>query len=268
MKNYRRYSRNWLLALLLLPILRPGFAADNGLSRGPQLKYQYPDSLSGTIYAKDSDSKTALYKFTRQATRSGTKLNVFREFTYPDGRPAARQRLVYEGDELVSLQLEELQIAAAGSATIRADPNQPAKRRLVFAYSKNISSRGKPKSAEQPLQADTLTDDMMGPFLSAHWDALVKGESVRCRYISIPRCDTFGFTFTKSFETTWHDQPAVVVKMAASSFIIASSVGPLFFTLEKKGRHRVLQYVGQTTPKLKIGNKWTDLDAVTVFDWK
>jgi hypothetical protein len=29
----------------------------------------------------------------------------------------------------------------------------------------------------------------------------------------------------------------------------------------------VLQYVGRTTPKLKEGNKWKELDALTVFDW-
>jgi hypothetical protein len=29
----------------------------------------------------------------------------------------------------------------------------------------------------------------------------------------------------------------------------------------------VLQYDGRTTPKLKDGSKWKDLDAATVFDW-
>jgi hypothetical protein len=66
---------------------------------------------------------------------------------------------------------------------------------------------------------------------------------------------------------TYQGKAAVIIKMSASSFIIAALVDPLFFTMEKDGEHRVLQYDGRTTPKLKDGTKWKDLDAVTVFDW-
>jgi hypothetical protein len=45
-------------------------------------------------------------------------------------------------------------------------------------------------------------------------------------------------------------------------------VVPLFFIVETNGEHRILQYTGRTTPRVKAGNKWKDLDAVTVFDWK
>jgi hypothetical protein len=38
--------------------------------------------------------------------------------------------------------------------------------------------------------------------------------------------------------------------------------------MEKNGQHRVLQYTGRTTPKIKFKSGWKDLDAVTVFDWK
>jgi hypothetical protein len=55
--------------------------------------------------------------------------------------------------------------------------------------------------------------------------------------------------------------------MEPTSLIIARLVDPLFFTLEKDGQHRVLQYTGRVTPKTRIGNKWDDLDATVVFDW-
>jgi len=38
------------------------------------LKYEEPRSLAGTIYTKER--KHALYKFTRQATREGSRLKV------------------------------------------------------------------------------------------------------------------------------------------------------------------------------------------------
>ena len=55
--------------------------------------------------------------------------------------------------------------------------------------------------------------------------------------------------------------------MEATSVIIAALIDPIRLTMEKEGRHHVLQYVGRTAPKIKNGNKWNDLDAVTVFDW-
>jgi len=55
--------------------------------------------------------------------------------------------------------------------------------------------------------------------------------------------------------------------MGASSPIIAALVDPLYFTVEKVPPHRVFQYAGRTTPKIRTGGKWNDLDAVTVFDW-
>src|ERR1039457_2176978 len=64
-------------------------------TKGTPLKYEEPKLLLATIYAKGDDRQKALYKFKRVATRSGARLNVLREYTYPDGKPAARERLVY-----------------------------------------------------------------------------------------------------------------------------------------------------------------------------
>ena len=56
--------------------------------------------------------------------------------------------------------------------------------------------------------------------------------------------------------------------MQPTSIVIARLVEPVYFTVEKGGEHRILQYVGRTTPMIRRGNKWEDLDAVNVFDWK
>ena len=99
-------------------------------------------------------------------------------------------------------------------------------------------------------------------------DALSRGEKVKCRYIVVPRSETVGFTFVKDSETTWQGRSVLVVRMEATSRIIAALVDPLFFTMEKDAPHRTVQYVGRTTPKIQVGGKWKDLDAVTVFDWE
>ena len=251
----------FIAVLLALGLLNPARKAG-----GETLAYDKLDFLSGTIYAKGSDEKSPLFTFTRKASRSGSTLNVLREFAYPDGKLASRQRLVYEGNDLVSIELEELQIGAQGSAKITVGPSEPKKHVISFQYGKTTGGRS--RSTQETVRGDALTDDMVGPFLTSHWDNLSKGEALKCRYISIPRGETVGFTFTKDSESQWHGQQVVVIKMAPSSMVIAALVNPLYFMVEKQGAHRVLRYTGRTTPKIKVGNKWSDLDAVTVFDWK
>ena len=125
----------------------------------------------------------------------------------------------------------------------------------------------RPKTNSEPFRADTLVNDMVAPFLLSHWDALVAGRELKCRYIVVPRAETVGFTFKKQSETAWHGRSVYIIKMEPASLIISALVEPLFFTIEKNEPHHVVQYTGRTTPKVKSGPKWTDLDAVTVFDW-
>lgn len=246
----------------------PALGSDTAKPSSAELMYEAPATLAGAVYAKGSGQKTLLFRFKRQASRSGSTLNVSREFTRPDGRPAVRQHVVYNGDELVSFELEELQNGGRGSAKIRRDPGDPAKGVIRFEYTKDTASASKPKTNEEPLQKDTLVDDMIGPFIAAHWDALMKGERVKCRYLSVPRRETVGFTFVKESESTWQGQAVAMIKMEPTSVIIKALVDPVFFAIEKESRHRIRQYIGRTTPKIKAGSKWNDLDAETVYDWK
>ena len=262
-----------LLPTRITAILIGGWASqttsfgDATNTNGTPSKYEEPKLLMGTIYAKESGRRQVLFKFKRVATRSGSKVNVLREYTYPDGKPAARERVVYDGDDLVSYALDELQIGAAGTVKVRREPGNPARNALLFDYIKDLASGGKPKTSTEALRNDTLNGDMVAPFLLSHWGELSKGEKVKCRFVVVPRRETVGFTFEKESDTTLQGRGVVIIRMEATSLIIARLVDPVFFTVEKDGQHRVLQYVGRVTPKTKAGNKWDDLDATVVFEW-
>jgi hypothetical protein len=243
-------------------------AADPKSSDGPKLKYEEPKSLTGEIFAKNPQPEKLLFKMKRTVTRSGRTLDVVRDYTYPDGKLAAREHVIYDGDALVSFELEETQTGAKGSSTIRRDPQNPAKGSVDFEYAKGPDSNAKPKLSSETLDKDTLVGDMVGPFLADHWQKLLRGEKVKCRYIVVPRRETVGFVFVKESESSWRGRDVVIVRMEPSSRLLLALVDPLFFTLEKTRPHRVLQYVGRTTPKRESGVKWKDLDAVAVFDWK
>ena len=173
--------------------------------------------------------------------------------------------MVYAGDDLVSYELDEFQIGAKGHAEIRRDTSAPAKSRICFEYS--TDARSKTKTDSESLQRDTLVNDMIAPFLTSNWDALMSGHEVKCRYIVIPRKETVGFEFRKHSESKREGRNVVTIRMKASSVIIGALIDSIFFTVEKDPPHRVLEYLGRTTPKIKSGSKWKDLDAITVFDW-
>jgi hypothetical protein len=192
------------------------------------LGYEEPRFLSGSIYARGADTNKLLFRFQRTATRTGETLNVRRDFTYPDGKPG--------------------------------------KRSFDFEYSGEAGGRAKTHTEDLPENA--LIGDMVGPFLVAHWDALARGDKVKCRYLVVPRRETLGFTFVKDKDTSYQGQGAILVRMEPSSRLLAALVDPLFFTIETNSPHRVWGYSGRTTPKIRSGNKWKDLDGVTVFDWE
>ncbi len=248
-------------------------AADAAPTNGPVSMFEGPRELTGTVYAKDSGTNKVLYTFKRRATTSGTKVNVLREYMNPDGTPAARERVFYDGDKLISYELDELQIGAGGSVRVLRDPANPGKGTLAFDYNKDVHDTNSVKTSSESLHGativpDTLVGDMIAEFIKIHWNEIFRGEKVRFRYVVVPRRETVGFTFVKDSDTTIAGQPALVVRMEATSPIIAALVDPLYFTVEKASEHRVSKYVGRVVPKIKKGDKWEDLDAVVLFDWK
>jgi len=228
-------------------------------------RYEQPTLLTGTIFDSTNANRRVLYKFKRTVTRSGDTVKAVREYTYPDGKLASRELAIYDGDNLMSYELEELQNNARGDAKL-SHPSNGAPT-ISFRYVPDLKTPDKVKADSEELQPDTLVNDMIAPFLAAHWTQISKGETIRCRYIAASRAETVGFKFAKVSESTREGKPVITVKMSASSFIIAALVDPLYFIMEKDGSHRVLQYDGRTTPKLKDGTNWKDLDAVTIFDW-
>ena len=101
-----------------------------------------------------------------------------------------------------------------------------------------------------------------------HWDDLMRGNTVEFHFISFEWERTFVFQFAKTGESVQHNQPVVQITMQPTSMLLAPFVDPLIFTVEKAGPHRILSYIGRTTPRIQKGGSWKYLDAETVFDWK
>jgi len=247
-----------LILPLLLMLLLPGQTAEIPHPGSP---YESPWFLKGTIYS--SDHKTPLFQFTRRSKSIEGRIEASRDFNYPNGKTAARETVEYNGDQLVSLTLQDFQAGARGSVRVLTTGSSDA-RILHFEYSDKTGA--KLKQADESLRPDTLVTDMIPVFLTSHWDELVRGEELKCRLIVIPRRETVGFSF-RAIAAKPDSAKTVTIRMSASSALIAALVDPVFFVMDKASPHHILEYSGRTTPRMRSGNSWKDLEALTVFDW-
>lgn len=234
----------------------------------PASVYEQPTLKSGTIYEAGSGTNRALFHFRRTVEHSNSLVLVTREFTSPEGTPVAREKMVYSGNRLLSLELEEFQIEAQAVVNVRRNSPDREAGELAFSYATGTGTKTRKKEATESLRPDTLANDMIAPFLAAHWQDLMAGKIVKFRYIAAARAETVGFEFEKVAESTRNGQPVARIKMSPSSYLIAALVDPLYFIVEKRSPHRVLEYTGRTVPKLQSAGKWRDLDALTVFHWE
>jgi hypothetical protein len=241
-------------------LVAPACAADESVRAGAD--FLNPKNLAGTIY--DSDSKKVLFTFRRTAVESNSTIHVLREYTLPNGSLAARERVVYVAGKLASFQLEELQSHAQASVTIQPESKSSAEQRIVFNYTRGSTK----KTGSEKLQPDVVINDMVAPFILAHWDQLMSGATVKLRMVAPSRAETVGFKLVKESETTQDGKPVVIIRMEPGSVIIAQFINPLHFTIERDGSHHILRYSGRTTPSIQRNGKWEYLDALTVFDWK
>jgi hypothetical protein len=231
------------------------------------IAYEEPSEFTGTVYEMNSGTNKVLFTFKRTATRSNTTVHVVRDFNYPSGALAARETIVFERGQLVSFQLDEKQTGSRGSAWVAVDAKNSAKQKLLFDWATTDGGKTKTKTDNEALQPDTLVGDMIPYFIVAHWNELARGDAVNFRFIASSRLETVGFKLVKESEVTSHGKAALRFRMEASSIIIRQIVDPIFFIVEKDGAHRILEYIGRTTPRQREGEKWKDLDARTVYVW-
>jgi len=224
-------------------------------------RFLEPVSLRGSIYPADS-TNAALFTFRRSAHREGERVIANRQYLTPNGTPAATETVEYERDELKRFVLEEFQIQAHGSATFE----KTADGKTVIAFECETGEKRK-KTALETQSGIVLINDTLPYFIAERWDGLMSGKSFAFRYAVIPRLETIGFTIRKTVRPKTTQESEVEVEMRATGWLLQKLVDPIVFTLEMNPPHHIIQYKGRTTPKIRRGRAWEDLDAVTIFDW-
>ncbi len=258
-------ARCFVLLALWCVGLPSGLAAKTASpASSPVYDYAKPRLLTGTLYAIGSDRKEILYTFRRTATRSGSDVHVERQFICTNGTLAEVEKVLYESNELVSFEMQDFPARVSGAIRIEPDPENPTRQKIFISYAHGLNP---PKGRGRTLQPDTVIDDTLYPFMLAHWDELMRGKAVEFHFVSLEWKRTFEFRLGKTGESARNGRPVVQITMRPASVLVAAWVKPLVFTVEKDSPHRILSYIGRTTPRIQKGKSWKYLDAETVFHY-
>ena len=226
--------------------------------------YLEPKLLTGSIY--DKPGGRLLFTFRRTAAQTGDVVSVVREFHDSGGSMASQERVHYERGRLVRFELDERQTAARGNARLEPIGNQ--RQRIHFQYTTRSGRSEKTRQKTETVSDQPLISDMLPGLITKHWDELTRGDTVKFRYIVVPRLETIAFKLKRESSAELRGKKVVRIKMEPASRLLAQFVDPLVFTVEADPPHRILQYWGRTTPKLRSGQSWNDLDALTIFNWE
>ena len=265
-------SANFMIKYWIIPAMFGFFlgwnslAADLTITNSPApFDFATPKVLTGKLYEIGSHRQKLLFNFRRTAERSGSTVRVERKFFCPDGSLAAAENVVYESGQFASLQMKEFQANVSGAIEVVPDSKKTGQSKLIVSYDHGLNP---PKGDPQIFYPDTVQDDNLYTFMMNHWDELMRGDSVKFKFVALEWKRTFGFRLVKICECVQDGTPLVQIKMEPSNIFVAQLVNPLIFTVEKAEPHRIISYIGRTTPRIKRGKNWKYLDAETVFDWK
>jgi hypothetical protein len=209
--------------------------------------------LRGKVFEKGTDRTNLLFDYQRNEKKDGYSTVIKGVFTAPDKSIAVVDEAVLADGKLRKYCIQQHQLNQQGEVVVEGN-------KLRFSYTKD----GKTETNTEDLPelfavAPTLVDT-----IAHNRVAILKGDTLKIRYIVLDRKETVGFSLFKVEEKKVGGVEAVVVKMKPSSFLIAAIVDPVFFTL-RKDDFRTMEVLGRTLPKRRVDEKWKDLDGDTVY---
>lgn len=215
---------------------------------------KYPPVFKAKIVDRANREKL-LYNYSHETKVEGEKRIVKNIFTSPEGAEVVVEDVEFDGARLKSYRQQQKQVGADGKVEVQGD-------RLVFTLAKGGSS----STASEARKDNFVVGPSLIPFLLERWEAVAAGKPIDVRFAVVDRKETLGFTLKKQKEIDRGGRRAFVVRMKPTSFVIAALVDPLYFTLDAE-TGRLLELEGRVLPKKKVGEKWADLDAVTLYEY-
>ncbi|CAN5526171.1 hypothetical protein BH10BDE1_BH10BDE1_15070 [soil metagenome] len=160
-----------------------------------------------------------------------------------------------DGETLVSFEQDQKQLKTQGKVELRDG-------KAEFTFTRD----GKTKTDDEKAGADFIVTATLVAYVQGHWDAVIKGDTVKARLAVLDRMETVGFQFRKDSERQVDGVPVVILKMKPSSLVISALVDPLFFTFTADGK-QLMDLSGRANVKVLVDGKLKDFDGYTVYTY-
>lgn len=218
-----------------------------------------PAAMTTLLTAKIFDLKDRskhMFNYKNEFEIVGDKKTTVTTFTDLDGKALVVETAVVkvgtDGVEtLVSFEEDHKQLGTTGKIEV-------ADGKVGFTFTKD----GKSKTSSETMEPNYIVTSMVVGLIQSNWEKLMKGETVKIRFGVVDRRESVGFSFTKESATT----DKVVIKMRATSMIIAALVSPLRLSFQPDGK-KFLELEGRVAVKVMKDGKFQDFDGYAVYTY-
>jgi hypothetical protein len=111
----------------------------------------------------------------------------------------------------------------------------------VLHFRKNSNSE--PQQKILPIEGRMVADGGFDPFIKIHWNALLKGDKIKFKFVAPSQLDQFDFIVYKTKEENRNDRPTMILKMNMDNFLLKMVIPPItiHYDIETK---RIVEYEG------------------------
>jgi hypothetical protein len=117
-----------------------------------------------------------------------------------------------------------------------------------------------PREREEPLEDGFVTGPYLGLYLVKHWDAVVRGHTLKIRFGVPDQLRSFAFRVSRDRLREGDRGEVIVARMSPSSALIRWFIEPIYFRFTPDGA--LLAIEGRTLPVERRRNSMAPVDAL------
>lgn len=212
--------------------------------------------FSGEIFELNSNKAKKLFTIENKTNEADGKFDLVTTYADLSGQTVFIEKTQGQEARFSKVEIDQKQMNAQAVIEIKDG-------KILFSK----TEAGKTKAADEKLKADTVVSSTLTRYVKSKWSELMADKEVEFRIASWERMETVGFELKKMGTEKVNGQDVMVVRMKASSFIIAAIVSPITFRFAPDGSHLV-SMSGRVAPKQKKGDSWKDLDGDVYYTQK
>lgn len=191
------------------------------------------DKITGRIFDPSKGFEEAAFLYENVKRKEGNSLLSLTTYRDLKGTALVEETTLYQDGKLQRYTYHQRQVNESGEVELK-DGKVTYKFRTAHKLAEDSES----------IEPNMIVPDMVPGVVQENWDALMKGESVKTRFLVLERQDSFGFKFFRDKERQINGVPVVDFILKPSSFIIAAVAPQIRITAEKAPPHRTVEMDG------------------------